>query len=142
MEICPKDTISSYRFIQIFIGLVFVAAGSMRYFIPNRRKIELENMKLDKIPHLQYLIMMMEIIIGFAHIINYEKHKNMTLFLAMSLVLSIVLMTLCNLDKVKESFLDLFTFHPNCISIILHITYLVLVIYILYPSCIPNLVKI
>ncbi len=116
--------------LEKFIGLVFLLAGLHRIFLKNRR--EYEAYTLLKLPkYTDYLIILIEIVAGLIIIFNLPGKYFALLIVAFIAIVGTLVLLYHNFDDIMETYNDLFTLNKNSLSVCLHVTYIVILFYIL-----------
>ena len=120
------------KLLILFTGSVFLSAGTFRIFCKDMRLKELTSFGLGYIPNLDILIILYELMIGYILLFNIKKYINIALTsLIILLSIASLLILVNNIDDVKKTFFDLFTYQPNSMSMILHGTFLVIIVSLL-----------
>jgi len=115
-----------------FLGIVFLSAGIHRIFYKSQR--EYESLKLLGLPiYSDYIILMIEIICGLILLFGNKKWVNLslTILLIMSLI-GCILLAVINKENIIKTYHELFTFKDTSMSFFLHITYMIIILFILF----------
>jgi hypothetical protein len=116
--------------LEKFIGLVFLLAGIHRIFLKDRR--EYEAYTLVKLPkYTDYLIILMEIVAGLIIIFNLPGKYYALLTVTIGATIGTGLLLFHNFDDILATYYDLFTLNKNSLSVCLHVTYIVILLYLL-----------
>lgn len=114
--------------LRIFLGIVFILAGSYRVFNWNQVALEFQNIKLDNI-YLPILVVAFELIAGLLLILNVGIKKVIVLlivFLSLGLLWSIIV----NNPTLTDNLSQVFTFSQTPVDFFLHFTYLIILSYL------------
>ncbi len=115
--------------LEKFIGFVFLLAGLYRIKLKDRR--EYEAYKIFKLPkYSDYLIIIIEILCGI--IILFDLSVKYYAILIITIIVSIgtILILFNNFDEIISTYYDLFTFNNNSLSVLIHLTYIIILIYL------------
>jgi hypothetical protein len=127
MKIKIKDILIFY------IGIVFILASFHRiYLISQREKEAYEVFKLPK--YFDIIIIIFEFLIGFLLLINFKYKLFLLYILIIFLIIWTIILICLNIDKLLYTYNDLFTFQPTSMSLVLHITYIVIIFAILFDD--------
>lgn len=119
--------------LEKYIGLVFVLAGIHRVLLKSRR--EYEAYVLLKMPNgTDYLIIMIEIICGIIILFNLPKKREALIVVTLLASIGIIILLINNFDDILKTYDDLFTLHKNSLSVCLHLTYIIILIYLIYKK--------
>jgi len=116
-----------------YVGFVFIFTSINRIYLKSYR--EEEAYKVLKLPkYFDILIIIFEFTVGILLLINF-KYKLHVLFISMIfLIIGTILIVIHNLDKILQTYNEIFTYQPTCISVVLHLTYIVIIGVILLDS--------
>jgi uncharacterized membrane protein YphA (DoxX/SURF4 family) len=116
--------------LEKFIGLVFLLAGIHRIFLKEQREYEVNTLlKLPK--YTDYFIIIFEIIAGIIIIFNLSG-KNYALWtVTIGASIGTLLLMYNNFPKILSTYNELFSLKDSSLSVCLHITYIVILIYLL-----------
>jgi uncharacterized membrane protein YphA (DoxX/SURF4 family) len=116
--------------IERFIGLVFLLSGLHRIFLKNRREYEAYN--LLRLPVFSdIIIIFIEVICGFIILFNLSQKYYALIIITIMSTIGTLLLIINNYDDIIKSYNDLFTLHKNSLSVCLHVTYIVILLYLL-----------
>jgi len=116
--------------LEKFIGLVFLLAGIHRIFFKKQREYEVNTLlKLPK--YTDYFIILFEIIAGIIIIFNLTGKKYALWTLIIGASIGTLLLMYNNFPKIFNTYNQLFTLKDSSLSVFLHITYIVILIYLL-----------
>ena len=116
--------------IERFIGLVFLLSGLHRIFLKNRREYEAYN--LLRLPVFSdIIIIFIEVICGFIILFNLSHKYYALIIITIMSTIGTLLLIINNYDDIIKSYNDLFTLHKNSLSVCLHVTYIVILLYLL-----------
>jgi uncharacterized membrane protein YphA (DoxX/SURF4 family) len=108
-----------------YLGLVFIGASVHRIWLYNDRQIEMKNLNLP--PFSDIFIISFEFIVGIMLLINH-KYKFHALFLLMIfLIIGSLLIIIFNMDKLLETYTEIWTYQPTSMSFVLHLAYIVII---------------
>jgi hypothetical protein len=115
--------------LEKFIGAVFILAGTHRIYLKNEREHEINNI-LHLPKYTDYLIIMIEIICGSVLFFNLPyKYESLLLLLFMT-TLGTSLLIINNTPAIINTYKDSFTLKENSLSVLVHLTYIVLMYYL------------
>tara|TARA_B100000029_G_scaffold38451_1_gene36057 strand:+ start:321 stop:713 length:393 start_codon:yes stop_codon:yes gene_type:complete len=113
--------------IQMCLGFVFLSAALVRIILPSIAVIELETLGLPL--NISNFIIFFEIICGLSLIFNiYVKYS--LLFLILSMI-SAIIFSIYKFPEIIFNLSELFIFNPTPTDILLHLFYLILMLFIL-----------
>lgn len=116
--------------LEKFIGLVFLSAGIHRIFLKNQRENEAYNMiKLPK--YSDYLIIIFEIVIGIIILFDLPGKYYSLIFVTIMASIGTLLLVINNWDNIIKTYTDLFTLQTNSLSVCVHLTYIVILIFLI-----------
>lgn len=116
--------------LEKFIGLVFLLAGTHRIFLKERR--EYEAYTLLKLPkYSEYIIMIVEIIAGLVILFNLPGKHIALWSVAIGATIGTILLVVFNFSEIWETYYDLFTLNKSSLSVCVHLTYIVILAYLL-----------
>ncbi len=117
--------------LRIFLGLVFLSAGLYRAFHVERALLEFGNIVSGSLIYpLIYLVIILEIIGGLFLIFNF-KTRTTTLVFFIFILLVIVESLIFSRQEIVSGFGELFFYNTNATDFFLHITYLIILSYLL-----------
>ena len=118
--------------LTVFLGIVFLSAGIHRIFYKTQREYESRTL-LGLPPYSDYIIIAIEIGCGLCLFSGNEKviyYALMTL-LCMT-VIGCMLLIIRNKEKLIETYHELFTLKDTSMSVVLHITYILIICFVMY----------
>jgi uncharacterized membrane protein YphA (DoxX/SURF4 family) len=117
-----------YLLIKYF-GIMFLLTGIMRYYLPNDRKIELINMGLPN--SFDYIILLFEIFVGI--FLLFDLYDKIVILMILIIMVSIVtiLIVFNNYNKIIGELNQIWTYQPTSMSVVLHLTYILMFIILL-----------
>lgn len=117
------------EFLIKYLGIVFVLASIYRCFIKEQRE---EELKLLNLPYkFDYLIIIIEFIFGVI-LLFFKDHVIITLELfLLFLIIGCVSILINNFDSIMNEFSLVWTFQSTSMSLVFHLTYIVMIIGIL-----------
>ena len=118
--------------LTLFLGIVFLSAGIHRIFLKTQREYESQTL-LGLPPYFDYIIIAVEIGCGLCLFSGNDKaiyYALMTL-LCMT-VIGCFLLVLRNMKRMIETYNELFTLKDTSMSVVLHITYILLMCFVMY----------
>jgi len=118
--------------LTLFLGIVFLSAGIHRIFLKTQREYE-SQILLGLPPYFDYIIIAVEIGCGLCLFSGNDKaiyYALMTL-LCMT-VIGCVLLVLRNMKRMIETYNELFTLKDTSMSVVLHVTYILLMCFVMY----------
>jgi|LauGreDrversion4_2_1035121.scaffolds.fasta_scaffold316980_1 uncharacterized membrane protein YphA (DoxX/SURF4 family) len=119
--------------LEKFIGFVFLLAGVHRIFLKEQR--EYEAYKLLKLPkYSDYGIILMEIIAGLIIIFGLPGKTFALWTVAIGATIGTLLLLVNNWEKILSTYNQLFTLNDSSLSVCIHITYIIILIHLLFPS--------
>jgi len=127
MSLTLKDILIYY------LGLVFILASIHRIYLKSQRKEEATQvLKLPK--YFDILIIIFEFTVGVLLLTNF-KYKLHALFLLMIfLIVGSILIIVHNMDKLLETYHEIWTYQPTSMSFVLHLAYIVIISAILWEA--------
>jgi uncharacterized membrane protein YphA (DoxX/SURF4 family) len=127
MNLSLKDILIYY------LGLVFIFASIHRIYLKSQREEEAyEVLKLPK--YSDIFIIIFEFTVGVLLLTNF-KYKLHALFLLMVfLIIGSILIIIHNMDKLLETYHEIWTYQPTSMSFVLHLAYIVIIAAILWES--------
>ena len=116
-----------------YLGLVFILVSIHRIYLKSQREKEVSQvLKLPK--YFDILIIIFEFTVGVLLLTNF-KYKLHALFLLMIfLIVGSILIIVHNMDKLLETYHEIWTYQPTSISFVLHLAYIVIIGAILWES--------
>lgn len=120
--------IESIDILRIFLGVVFLSAGIYRIFNWQQAVSEFSNLKLESI-YLPILSVAFEIIAGFLLILSIKTKKVLmllTVFLSFTLFWTLIFYS----KELIANSNELFIFNITPTDFFLHLTYLIIVIFL------------
>ena len=116
--------------LERFIGLIFLLAGLHRIFLKNRREYEANN--LLRLPLFSdIIIIFIEVICGFIILFNLSYKYYALIIITIMSIIGTLLLIINNYGDIIKSYNDLFTLHKNSLSVCIHVTYIVILLYLL-----------
>ena len=116
--------------LEKFIGLVFLLAGTHRIFLKEQR--EYEAYTLLKLPkYTDYVIMIMEIVAGCIILFNLPGKKYGLWTVTVGAIIGTALLLVNNFEKILSTYSDLFTLKESSLSVCVHLTYIIILVYLL-----------
>ena len=118
--------------LKVFLGIVFLSAGIHRIFYKTQREYESRTL-LGLPPYSDYIIIAIEIGCGLCLFSGNEKviyYALMTL-LYMT-VIGCMLLVIRNKEKLIETYHELFTLKDTSMSVVLHITYILIICFVMH----------
>lgn len=113
-----------------YLGFVFILASFHRIYLKSQREKEAyEVLKLPK--YFDILIIIFEFIVGVLLISNFKYKSYLLFILVIFLIIFTIILIYHNLEKILNSYNEIFTYQPTSMSLILHITYIVIIVAIL-----------
>ncbi len=114
------------NFLIKMLGFLFVGTSLYRLTIEKQRKEELVNFGLPD--GFDYLIIGLEFCIGYS-LLFLPQYKKITLqILLVFILLACIIMLIKNFDKIYINKDSVFTFQPTAMSLVLHLTYLLIIV--------------
>ena len=113
-----------------FIGIVFFSAGIHRIFYKSQREYEIYNL-LNLPKYTDILILIFEIVGGIILLFDLKYVKETLIALLVFCSMGVLLLLINNFDKIMSTYNELFTLKADSLSFFLHITYLLIIVYIL-----------
>lgn len=116
-----------------YLGLVFILASIHRIYLKSQREEEANQvLKLPK--YFDILIIIFEFTVGVLLLTNF-KYKLYALFLLMIfLIVGSILIIVYNMDKLLETYHEIWTYQPTSMSFVLHLAYIVMIGAILWEA--------
>lgn len=121
--ICGNDFLIKY------LGILFLSVGLIRTQIKNEREKELINFGLPN--NFDYFIILFEISIGLALLLNTIYEKYFLIIILIFLIMASVIIVVKNFNTIINNAFEVFTFQPSPMSLALHFTYIIIIISIL-----------
>jgi len=116
--------------LEKFIGMVFLLAGLHRIFLKDRR--EYEAYTLLKLPlYSDFAIIAMEIIAGIIIVFNLPGKSHALLTVTIGATIGTLLLLINNFSDIWKTYYDLFTLNKSSLSVCVHLTYIIILIYLL-----------
>ena len=121
--------------LDVFTGLVFLTAGTLRMICKQCRINELIYFGLQNYQIVSYLIIIYELYIGYHFVTdNYKFRKEKSKFLLKSLLyllpLTMGIIFFKNHKEITETFYNICTYQPTTMSLILHFTYFLIILHL------------
>jgi hypothetical protein len=118
---------------RFFIAVVVLLAGGYRLLDPNIAKRERQYLNLPS-PYSTYLVSALEILVGIALLTlrDPSSHKIIYLTLIGFMTVGLIRLSYYNLDSIVKTTPDIFIIHPTFTNFFLHITYLVILIHLVW----------
>ena len=107
-----------------YLGLILIATGFIRYYLPNERKKELSDMNLPN--NIDYLILLFEIFIGFILILDLFNKQITLIILLLFMIIGTIFILVNNFHSIKTEFNQIWTYQPTAMSVVLHFTYIII----------------
>ena len=117
-----------YLLIKYF-GIMFLLTGIMRYYLPNDRKIELINMGLPN--GSDYIILLFEISVGIFLLFDLYDKTFILMILIIMVSIVTILIVFNNYNKIIGELNQIWTYQPTSMSVVLHLTYILIFIILL-----------
>jgi uncharacterized membrane protein len=114
--------------LKIFIACVFIIAGIMRFIYSNENKKE-RVLLYPFVPNGEYVIAILEIILALLLFTKYSKISLYTF--ALGIIVYTILVFYSQWYNVKRTIRNICTYQGTAKSVVLHITYLIIIIYLL-----------
>jgi len=116
-----------------YFGIVFIFASIHRMYLKSQR--EEEAYKFLKLPpFFDIFIIIFELAIGILLLTNFKYKLQALLLLLIFLIIGSILIIVNNTDELLKTYNEIWTFQPTSMSFSLHLTYIVVIIAILYDS--------
>jgi len=116
-----------------YLGLVFIFASFHRIYLKSQREEEIyEVLKLPK--YSDILIIIFEFIVGVLLISNFKYKLYILFILIIFLIIFTIILIYHNIEKLLNSYSEIFTYQPTSMSFILHLTYIVIIAAILFEE--------
>ena len=113
-------------YIEKYLGIVFLLAGGHRIFLEEQRLKEKDNFII--LPeNCDLLIIFIEICIGIILLFDLKYKEGVLTLLLLFLVIATIMIIYSNFDNIKNTYFDVFTYQPTFTSVVLHITYMVMI---------------
>ena len=113
-------------YIEKYLGIVFLLAGGHRIFLEEQRLKEKDNFII--LPeNCDLLIIFIEICIGIILLFDLKYKEGVLTLLLLFLVIATIMIIYSNFDNIKNTYVDVFTYQPTFTSVVLHITYMVMI---------------
>jgi uncharacterized membrane protein YphA (DoxX/SURF4 family) len=119
------------KILRIFLGIVFFSAGIYRAVFWKTAMQEFSRFPEKISVWLAILVIILEIWGGILLILNKKIRLVLAIF-AIFLSLAILQITITNLPSLVNNFAELFSFNPTPTNIFLHLTYLLILISLLF----------
>lgn len=113
-----------------YLGIVFILAALHRIFLVEQRLHE-QNHVLKFPRYTNIIIIFFELIIGIMCLFKLKYYKNALLFLMICLILFTLIIIFNNYDKIMENYFHIYTYQPTSMSVVLHVTYIVIMVAVL-----------
>jgi hypothetical protein len=115
--------------LQIFIGFVFIIAGIMRFFYSNENTKERITL-YPFLPNGEYVIAISEIFLG---LLLFTKYSKMSLYIfAIGIVVYTIRVFYSQWNNIQDTLRNVCTYKGTAKSVVLHITYLIIIIHLLF----------
>ena len=116
-----------------YLGLVFILASLHRIYLKSQR--EEEAYKVLKLPnHFDILIIIFEFTVGVLLLTNFKYKLHALFLLFIFLIVFSILIIIYNMDKLLETYHEIWTYQPTSMSFVLHLAYIVIIGAILWES--------
>jgi hypothetical protein len=113
-----------------YLGVVFVLASLHRAFLLEQRLHEQNNVL--KLPsYANILIILFEFIVGILCLFKLRFYKNALLFLMIFLIVGTIIIFFHNYKSILENYFHIYTYQPTSMSVVVHVTYIVIIAAIL-----------
>lgn len=119
---------SPLRLLQIFLGIVFIAAGLYRIF--NFSLAEQELLVLSLPVFLVIPLVLFEVIGGVLLVLDRYTKQLIYAFTSF-LILAVIIAFITNFSTIITGFKDLFFFNPTATDVFLHLTYIFMLVVLL-----------
>ncbi len=116
--------------LEKFIGVVFLLAGIHRIFLKERREYEAYTL-LKLPPWSEYGIIAMELVAGLIILFGLPGKYYALLTVAIGVSIGTLLLLAINFTDIWATYNDLFTLNKSSLSVCVHLTYLIILIYLL-----------
>jgi hypothetical protein len=121
--------------LDVFTGLVFLTAGTLRIICKQCRANELIYFGLQNFPIIAYLIIIYELYLGYHFVTNkYKDNKEKSKFLLKSLLyllpITMGIIFINNYKEITTTFYEICTYQPTSMSLILHFTYFLITLHL------------
>jgi hypothetical protein len=121
--------------LDIFTGMVFLSAALLRILCKKCRLDELSFFGLENYNFISYLIIIYELYVGYYFITKkYKKDKFKSKLLLKSLIyllpLTMIIIFFKNYNNIITTFWEICTYQPTSMSLILHFTYLLIILHL------------
>jgi len=114
---------------RIFLGLVFLSAGIYRVFNWQEAVLEILNLNLPFAEFISLFVMALEIIGGTLLMLNF-KTKKIALIFSLFIVLALAFALFSSWQAIINDAGKLFTFQAESTDFFLHLTYLLILLFI------------
>jgi len=131
-----KNDIKPLALLRIFLGLVFLSAGLYRVLNWHEVTLEFSNLKLNSL-YLPILIIILEIGAGIFLILNIKLKESLLVLIIFLIFTLIWTLVIFGKDLISKSS-ELFTFQTTPTDFFLHLSYLVILIYLFSVAKIKN----
>lgn len=122
------DSSKVYLLLFYFSAAVFIIAGSMRLMYPQQREREWKDI-YPFLPEWSGLIVAFsEIVLGVLLLTSFRMYAIYVLVIGM--IGYMVLIMVRHSNYILQTFTDISTFQLHAVSMVLHITYIIILIYI------------
>ena len=115
--------------LRLFLGFVFLSAGTYRIFHWQEALAEISTLHLPLIPLMSFLVITLEIIGGLMLIFNL-KSKWVVMVFTVFLAITLLQTLLFSLNTITANFGELFFYSLTPTDFFLHVTYLVILLYL------------
>lgn len=112
-----------------YIGIVIILAATHRIFLIENRKKELYHMNLPSFTDI--FIIVFELICGTLLLINFKYKKNILFIVLIFMIIGSILILINNFNQLLQTYNEIFTYQPNSLSFLLHMTFIIIIISIL-----------
>lgn len=123
--------INYHDFFRVFLGIVFILASTYRIFFFEKGISEMNQLGLPI--YFLYIVISLEFLLGLSLLSN--KHVKLMSFLAIIfLSIALAIITIGNTTAIMSNLGELFVFDANPTDIVLHLTYLLILVFLFLDS--------
>jgi uncharacterized membrane protein YphA (DoxX/SURF4 family) len=123
-----KNRLGPTALLRIFLGIVFLAAGTYRIFNWHQAVLELSKLNLNS-AYLLILMIIIEVVGGLFLIFNIKTKKVLLIFIIF-IILALISAFISDGKDIILKVGDLFTFSTTPTDVFLHFTYLIILVYL------------
>jgi len=113
-----------------YLGLVFIVASLHRVFLVEQRLHE-QNHVLKLPNYANIFIIVFEFIVGIMCLLKLKYYKNVLLLLMIFLIVGTLIIFFHNYNKIMEDYFQIYSYQPTSMSVVVHLTYIVIIASIL-----------